>query len=41
VETQVMAVVITSSPGWRPSTCSVISWAVVALFMAKQCLTPL
>jgi hypothetical protein len=41
VETQVRAVVITSSPGFRPRSCMVISWAVVALFMARQWATPL
>ncbi len=41
VLTQVSEVVITSSPGCRFSTCMVISWAVVALFMARQWGTPL
>ena len=41
VDAQVRPVVITSSPGRRPSTCRVISWAVVALFMARQWATPL
>jgi len=41
VDTQVSAVVITSSPGWMPRHCMVISWAVVALFMTRQWGTPL
>ena len=41
VLTQVSEVVITSSPGCRFSTCMVISWAVVALFITRQWGTPL